>query len=195
MNKKVLYGVVAALGIACGYLLMQNMEMRETSNGCKLSGDPKFKTESVKEGASKFKKLDTKKNPFAKKVSEQKPTGPLTEIRFDKMIHDFGNIEQDTKNEHTFYFTNTGTNPLIISSARGSCGCTVPKYPTEPVAPGAQAEINVVFSSGKKKGKQNKSITLTANTDPQQTKIYIKADIALPAESEQKPTTKHSVRK
>ena len=111
------------------------------------------------------------------------------------MIHDFGNIEQDTKNEHTFYFTNTGTNPLIISSARGSCGCTVPKYPTEPVAPGAQAEINVVFSSGKKKGKQNKSITLTANTDPQQTKIYIKADIAVPVGSEQKPTTKHSVRK
>ena len=179
MNKKFLYAIIIILGIACGYLLIDKMG-NQTKVNKPLSGDPKFKKEKISKIA---KSLEAKNNPLLKKIENQSGDGPTTSIKFYKMIHDFGTIKQDTKHSHTFYFTNTGSNPLIISSARGSCGCTVPKYPTQPVKPGEQGEINVVFSSGKKKGKQNKSVTLTANTEPQQTKIYIKADVEIPTSS------------
>ena len=66
---------------------------------------------------------------------------------------------------------------MLISNAKGSCGCTVPKWPKEAIAPGASGEIQVTFNSRGKKGKQHKSVTLTANTDPANTRLYIKADV------------------
>jgi hypothetical protein len=77
----------------------------------------------------------------------------------------------------TFKFKNTGDKPLIISNAQGSCGCTVPDYPKEPVAPGASAEIKVKFNSKGKKGQETKFVTLTANTDPAETRLTIKANV------------------
>ena len=107
--------------------------------------------------------------------AEETPSGPLTTIKFDSYEHDFGEIKQDTKNEKTFTFTNTGTEPLIIESAKGSCGCTVPQYPKNPIAPGEQGEIEVVYSPGKQKELQNKNVTIVANTEPKQTILRIKA--------------------
>ena len=63
----------------------------------------------------------------------QQPTGPTTGIQFAEMEYNFGDVNQDSENKHNFTFTNTGNEPLIISNARGSCGCTVPKYPKEPI--------------------------------------------------------------
>jgi len=105
------------------------------------------------------------------------PELPATVISFTENEHDYGDIYQDTKNEHIFKFKNTGEEPLVISNAVGSCGCTVPEYPKEPIAPGAESEIKVVFSPGKKEGAQTKNVTITANTDPKQTKIVIKANV------------------
>lgn len=105
------------------------------------------------------------------------PQGPPTNIAFPKLQHDFGTIKQDTKNKHVFKFTNSGTEPLIIQDAKGSCGCTVPKYPREPIAPGAMGEIEVEYSPGKQKGNQSKTVTITANTTPAQTVLQIKANV------------------
>jgi hypothetical protein len=58
---------------------------------------------------------------------------------------------------------------MIISNAKGSCGCTVPQWPKEPIAPGSQGEISVQFNSKGKKGSQNKTVTLTTTTTPPQT--------------------------
>ncbi len=66
---------------------------------------------------------------------------------------------------------------MIISNAKGSCGCTVPKWPKEPIAPGETGEINVKFSSKNKKGSQNKTVTLTANTTPPTTKLRVTGQI------------------
>ena len=74
-----------------------------------------------------------------------------------------------------FEFTNTGNEPLIIQDAKGSCGCTVPKYPKEPIAPGATGEIEVEYKPGTQKGNQTKAVTLTANTQPEQTVLQITA--------------------
>ncbi len=106
-----------------------------------------------------------------------KPTGPPTSVMFAQSQHDFGKIDQDTKNTYTFKFTNTGINPLTITDAKGSCGCTVPQYPKEPIPPGGSGDIQVEYSPAKQKGPQSKTVTVTANTNPPTTTLTIIADV------------------
>lgn len=105
------------------------------------------------------------------------PQGPKTAIQFAEMVHDFGTIDQNSTNPKTFTFTNTGENPLIISAAKGSCGCTVPSYPREPIPPGETGKIEVVYKPGKQTNQQTKTVTITANTEPAQTVLRIKANV------------------
>ena len=95
-------------------------------------------------------------------------------------VWDFGTIIQDEAPSFEFTFTNTGNEPMIISNAKGSCGCTVPIWPKEPIAPGATGTINVKFNSKGKKGTQNKTVTLTANTTPPTTKLRVTGEITVP---------------
>lgn len=105
------------------------------------------------------------------------PAGPTTTMSFDKLEFDYGVIDAGEKVNHKYKFTNTGSEPLIISNAKGSCGCTVPNWPKEPIPPGATSEIDVVFDSKGKKGKQSKRVTITANTSPAQTFLTIKGEV------------------
>ena len=107
-------------------------------------------------------------------------TRTKTKVSFAGVSHDFGTIQQDTKNTKIFTFTNTGSEPLIIEDAKGSCGCTVPKFPKEPIKPGATGEIEVEYSPGKQQGAQNKTVTITANTDPITTTLNISANVEVP---------------
>lgn len=104
-----------------------------------------------------------------------KPEGPLPAFTFPAEEHDFGTIKEGEIVEHTFSFTNNGEAPLIIESARASCGCTVPKWPKEPIAAGETGEIQVRFNSTGKPNVQNKTITITANTYPKISRLRIKA--------------------
>lgn len=115
--------------------------------------------------------------PAKEKEPEVKPEGPLPTFSFAEETHDFGNINEGDVVEHIFKFTNTGEAPLIISSAKGSCGCTVPEWPKEPIGVGEEGEIKVKFNSRKKPGTQNKTVTITANTFPTQTRIKIRAEV------------------
>ncbi len=96
---------------------------------------------------------------------------------FEKEVHDFGTINEGEVVNTTFEFTNTGDAPLIITNAKGSCGCTVPKYSKEPIAPGATGEILVSFNSSGKPGNQRKQVTLTANTTPNTKVLNISATV------------------
>lgn len=98
-----------------------------------------------------------------------------TGISWDKQEHNFGRIEQHTENDHIFTFTNTGEEPLVIESAEGSCGCTVPQYPKSPILPGETGEIRVKYSPGSQIGAQTKSITITSNANPKVQNLYLKA--------------------
>lgn len=91
----------------------------------------------------------------------------LPEIVFESEFHDFGEITEGMVVKHTFTFTNEGEGPLVISNAQGSCGCTVPDWPRQPIAPGESADINVSFNSTGRSGKQDKRVTLTTNAVPQ----------------------------
>ena len=113
----------------------------------------------------------------APKLSESRAK---TNVKFADMSHNYGTIQQDSKNTKIFNFTNTGSEPLIIESAVGSCGCTVPKFPKEPIKPGESGEIEVVYSPGKQQGAQTKTVTITANTDPITTTLNISANVEVP---------------
>lgn len=108
------------------------------------------------------------------------PSGPITQITFDKLEYDFGVIEEGTIVSQVFTFTNTGDEPLILSDAKGSCGCTVPEWPHEPIQPGETASLTVEFNSKNKWGKRRQKVTLTANTDPPQSFIYLTGEILRP---------------
>ena len=109
------------------------------------------------------------------------PAGPLTSISFDEKAFDFGDIKDGEKVTHVFTFKNTGDEPLIISNAKGSCGCTVPDWPREPIPVGGSGELKVVYDSknkGSVEGKpETKKVTVTANTDPAQSFLDIKAKV------------------
>lgn len=109
------------------------------------------------------------------------PTGPTTTLEFAEEVFDYGEIMEGEKVTHIYKFTNTGDEPLVISNAKGSCGCTVPDWPKAPIAAGEEGEIKVVFDS-KGKGKvggnpQSKRVTITANTDPVNSYLTIKGTV------------------
>ena len=101
-------------------------------------------------------------------------------IEFTKDTHDYGTVKYGADGTCTFEFKNTGNEPLIISTAKGSCGCTVPEWPKEPIAPGAKGTITVKYDT-KRPGAINKSVTITSNAVNEPTKVIrIKGNV-LPA--------------
>jgi len=104
----------------------------------------------------------------------------LPEIKFEEEEYDFGKITQGEKVSHSFRFKNIGDRNLIISGASGSCGCTVPEWPKEPVKPGAEGRLNVVFNSEGKSGYQEKTVTVITNCEPATRIVRIKTEIIVP---------------
>lgn len=102
------------------------------------------------------------------KVYAQVESGP--KIEFMKETHDYGTIKHGADGTCTFEFKNTGNAPLIISNAKGSCGCTVPEWPKEPIAPGAKGVIKVKYDTTRA-GAINKSVTITSNAVNEPTKV------------------------
>lgn len=105
------------------------------------------------------------------------PKGLTTEISFEQSDFNFGTIQAGERVKNVFEFTNTGDEPLIISNAKGSCGCTVPEWPKHPIAPGESSYLLVVFDSKNKKGNQAKRVTIVANTDPAMSFLNIRGTI------------------
>ena len=95
------------------------------------------------------------------------------EIKFDMEVWEFGEINEGDVIDTIFTFTNVGKEPLIISNAKAGCGCTVPQWPKEPIAPGETGKIAVKFNSKGKPGPQNKPVTLTMNTTPNTMKLRL----------------------
>jgi uncharacterized protein (DUF58 family) len=98
-------------------------------------------------------------------------------ITFKEKSVDFGDIVQGAKVEHTFVLTNSGTVPLVISNVAATCGCTVPSWPKEPVAPGKTAEIKVSFNSAGKMGQQNSVVRIYSNASEPIEKISLISNV------------------
>lgn len=97
------------------------------------------------------------------------------QIKFDEVSHDFGTFsESNPVQECVFTFTNVGQAPLIINQAVASCGCTVPSYTKEPIAPGKTGAIKVTYNGkGKFPGHFKKSITVRTNGKPEMSRLYV----------------------
>jgi hypothetical protein len=98
-------------------------------------------------------------------------------MKFESIVHDFGTITEGDKVETEFVFKNIGRTDLLISDAKGSCGCTVPEYPKEPLKSGETGKIKVSFNSAHKTGSQTKTVTLFTNTENKTEILTIKAAI------------------
>jgi hypothetical protein len=120
-------------------------------------------------------------------VQEEKSANAT--IDFESRVVDYGTIEHKSDGGRKFVFTNNGTEPLIIKNAKGSCGCTVPTWPKEPIVPGATAEIGVKYATTRV-GKFTKTITLTTNASKKPVILTIKGEVNPPAKEETVPERK-----
>lgn len=111
------------------------------------------------------------------------------QIKFEKDLHDFGTIEKEGNGTYEFVFTNNGKSPLIINGAKGSCGCTVPEWPKDPIAPGSSGRIKVTYDT-KRVGSFTKTVTITSNAEEASKVIKIKGKVEAPAPEDVFPGVK-----
>lgn len=108
------------------------------------------------------------------------PNGPV--VKWDKTVNDFGDIALGNPKTTEFKLTNTGKQPLIITDAKASCGCTTPKYSREPILPGKSTVISVTYNAASP-GVFNKAVTVITNADPNPVQLLIKGNVLAPTEA------------
>lgn len=113
-------------------------------------------------------------------------------MTFESLTVDYGTIENGAEPLRLIKFTNTGTDPLVIKNARGSCGCTVPTWPRDPVAPGQSATMEVRYDT-KRTGQINKSITITTNEGPENHVIQVIGNVLPPKEDKSVPAAEPNI--
>lgn len=101
----------------------------------------------------------------------------VARIEFDTIVYNFGTVNEGDLVKKDFQFTNTGAVALILYDAKSTCGCTVPEIPKEPIPPGQQGVLGVTFNTDGKPGKQSKTVTVTANTVPNQTNVILRGEV------------------
>ncbi len=100
-----------------------------------------------------------------------------TTIKFDKLIHNFGQLNQGETVGCYFDFTNTGEAPLIINNVKPGCGCTTVNYPQKPILPGKKGEIEVRFDTSGFSGNQYKVIRVDANIKQKSKELALTANV------------------
>ena len=110
-------------------------------------------------------------------ASDSIATKALTSIAFADTVHEFGTINEGEKVSYTFKYKNTGDNPLILEDVRPSCGCTLPEWTKDPIAPGAEGLIKVVYNSEGRPGEFHKTITVIANTSAEVVLLKIQGKV------------------
>jgi hypothetical protein len=103
------------------------------------------------------------------------------DFKFAETDYSYGTIKQGESVTHEFTFINSGKEPIVISSAAGSCGCTVPDYPKEPIMSGQKGTIKVTFNSAGKSGYQDKTVTIQSNAKTNPMVLHIKGTVEVPA--------------
>jgi len=121
------------------------------------------------------------KSSVSKKEEEERlqqaAAMPKTNLLLMDTLHDFGTIKEGTLARHSFHFKNTGSNPLLIIKAQASCGCTVPSFPKQPIAPGGEGDIQVEFDSHHRKGRQHKNVMIFSNATQERMSVGFDAEV------------------
>ena len=106
------------------------------------------------------------------------------EITFETQVIDYGTIQKGDDGLREFKFTNTGSSPLLITQVRSSCGCTIPKKPTDSIPPGAEEIIEVQYDTNRV-GPIRKTITVSSNATTSVIALQIKGLVEEPEEEEE----------
>lgn len=141
-------------------------------------------TKSDRAAAEEQRKLEQEKQ--TQQALAENPNAPV--IKFDKVINDYGDLEQHGDGKCEFAFTNTGKEPLILSNVRSSCGCTVPVWPRQPILPGQSDVIKVKYDT-KRVGLINKSIQVYSNATQKNVVLKIKGKVHKPSSTMPEKTT------
>lgn len=176
------FGALVAVGFSCSNAEMEGRLARLEGRVAELEAG------KARSGSPATSVASPTVQPSA--VEEEVPSGPAPAFTWAEENYDFGTITEGEIAEHVFKFTNTGEAPLIISNASASCGCTVPVWPKEPIPVGGTGEIQVKFNSSNKPGVQNKTVSITANTNPKLSRLNIKAVVAPKAGAADGPVKK-----
>ena len=104
----------------------------------------------------------------------QNPNAP--QIVFETEVMDYGKVEYNGDGVRVFKFKNSGKEPLIITNAQGSCGCTVPTWPKEPIMPGKSGEISVKYATNRV-GSFTKTVTISSNASTPSKRLTIKGEV------------------
>ena len=129
--------------------------------------------ENTKELKESLKDVAEEEKRLAKEAEQN-----MTTMSFNVLNHEFGTVKEDTKHLYNFVVTNTGKKPLFITDVKASCGCTTPKKPEKAIAPGKSDIIAVEFHPKVGQlGRQDKTVTVTANTKPTLVVLKIGADV------------------
>ncbi len=151
-------------------LLVLLLSMMACLVACEAEYKQEKKIQEI-ETDGKITNADIVRNPIS--AEDRLASDQAAELTFDEETFDFGEVDAGEVVEHTFAFTNTGQVPLLVTNARSTCGCTVPKWSETPVEPGKRGEITVRFDTKNKSERQSKPITITANTLPARTQIFL----------------------
>jgi len=111
------------------------------------------------------------------------------DIKFEKLVHDYGTMKQGGNGDCEFVYTNTGKEPLIINNCQGSCGCTVPSCPKEPILPGKTGVLKVHYDT-KRVGAISKGVSVQSNAKSGTVTLQIKGNIEAVTEKEHFPKQK-----
>lgn len=111
------------------------------------------------------------------------------EIKFEAEEYNFGTVKQGDMVTYEFKFTNTGKEPLVINEAHGSCGCTVPEWPKEPIKKGQTGTIKVAFNTAGKMGTQDKTVTITSNAKTTSKVLHLKGTVVEKTDNQAKPAS------
>ena len=184
MSNKLSAAIIVVLLAVSAYFVVQNIQLKRhlkeaesTTDLSKLAPKEPETRPANPEGVSPFDKPNIYPVAEEFKPIPEIDTFPVTVMKFEKMVYDFGRINEGDIVKTQFRFTNAGKVVLLISHARASCGCTVPTTPKDPIKPGESNVINVEFNSIGKKGETTKTVTLQANTRPMETVLTIKATV------------------
>lgn len=129
-----------------------------------------------KDGTNVSKKIN-KENLDKAKTRDVEIKKGTAMISFDKKEHDFGTVNEGSIVETSYLVTNSGKTDLVITNAKASCGCTVPVWPREAIKPGKTGEVKVKFNTAGKPNRQQKTITLTTNTESGREVLILKGSV------------------
>jgi len=182
MNNKLVISFWVIQLCAVSFLAVQNFELNKKVDELSAQNKKTNTTQATETKPAKPEEASPFDLPHTDQLADQKagdqtPMQQFTSIQFEETVHDFGRINEGEPAHTVFKFTNTGKFPLLISNAQPSCGCTVPNWSRAPVKPGEKGIITVAFDSHGKRGETEKTVTVSANTNPTNTVLTIKSTV------------------